>query len=140
MKIKVNRDSVCLEDDIYEHLKTYQMDDNATYRELFSMLQKDKYFPSVADNNAVWVLTTERFECVLSYFTKTNKVSMGLCEEYLRNICTSSCEMHFKYYSNPKKWKEKIHEMYNGDMYLMWRDGWLDELEYCDSLIKLGKC
>lgn len=84
------------------------MNSSGLFKELFNMLQKDKYFPSVSDKNAVWVLTTERFERVFSYFTKTNKVSMGLCEEYLRNRCTSSCEMHFKYYSNPKNGKKKF--------------------------------
>ena len=123
-------------DDIYEHLKVYQMDNDATYEELFYMLKKDKYFPNVAGNNVVWVLTTERYKCVFSYFTKTNKFSMGLCEKYVRNICDSSCEMHLKYYSSPERWKEKIYEMYNGDKYAMWRDGWFEELEYCDKLMK----
>ena len=135
MEIKVSRDSVCLADDMFDHTKTYQMGKNATYIRLFYKLKWDRYFPNVAGNNVVWVLTTERCECVFSYFTKTNKFSMGICELYLRNICGSSCEVHFKYYSSPEKWKEKILEMYKGDDYSMWRDGWVEELEYCERLI-----
>lgn len=137
LKIKINRDSVCMADDIDEHKKTYQMDNDATYKDLFYMLKKDNFFPNVYGNNVVWVLTTEYCECVFSYFTKTNKLSRELCEKHLKNICSPSYEMHFKYYSSPGKWKEKILKMYDGDDYTMWREGWLDELKYCDSLTDL---
>lgn len=137
MNIKVSRESVCLADDIYDHSKTYQLNDNATYEDLLNMLKADKYLPKIYGNNVVWVLTTKHYECIFSYFTKTNKLSMGLCEKYLKNICDSSYKMHFKYYSSPKKWKEKIYKMYNGDSYAMCRDGWNDELKYCDDLFAL---
>ena len=43
-----------------------------------------------------------------------------------------------KYYKNPQKWKEKIFEMYNGNMYELWHEGWLEELKYCDYVMSLG--
>lgn len=75
MKIKVNRDNVYLTDDIYEYLKTYQMN-NATYKKLIDML-KNKYFPNAAGNNVVWILTTEHYKRMCFHFTKRIKSQLG---------------------------------------------------------------
>lgn len=135
MKIEVSRESVCLADDMFDHSKTYQLDHNATYEELFNMLKEDKYFPNIAGNNVIWVLTTRHYKCVFSYYTKTDKLSMRLCEKHLKNICDSSFKMYFKYYSSPQKWKEKIIALCNEDNHAIWCDDWNDELKYCETLI-----
>lgn len=136
MKIKISRDSVCLADDINENSRIYQLDDNETYEELFTILKDDNFFPSVSGNNVVWVMTTGQYECVFSYFTKTNKFSMGLSEKHIIKICDYPYEAHLKYYSSPAKWKKKIYAMYNEDEYALWRDGWTNELNNCDETIK----
>lgn len=133
MEIRVNRDSVCMGDDIDSHVKVYHLDDNATYEDLFHVLKEDRYFPSIAGNNVVWVLTSTHHECIFSYFTKKDKFSAGLSEKLIRKICEEPYEVHLKYYTHPRKWKEKIYEMHQGDEYAMWRDGWLDEVKYCDK-------
>lgn len=139
MNIKVNRDSVCLGDDIDDHSKIFCLNDDATYEDLYKLLIREKYFPSISGNNVVWVLTTKECFCIFSYFTRTNKFSMGLSEKQLKNILKCSSDMFFKYYTNPLKWREKIFSMYQGDTYSMWRDGWLDEYKYCDYVMSMEK-
>lgn len=134
MKIRVNRQSVCMGDDVDDHSKVYELEETATYEDLFNSLKKDKYFPSVSGNNVVWVLTTSKTFCIFSYFTLREKFSTGLTEKKLQKICDSSDEVYLRYYSNPKRWKEKIYSMYNGDEYTMWRDGWMEEIKYCDYI------
>lgn len=138
MDVIVERNSVCMGDDcLAPHARTYTLNDDTTYMDLFECLKKDNYFPSVSGNNVVWVLTNEHYSCVFSYFTKTDKFSMGLTEKLLKNICIESNRLKFKYYSSPQRWKESIYRMYNNDEYTMWKDGWGEEIEYCDFLMNL---
>ena len=138
MQILIERDSVCMGDDcLAPHAKTYMLRDNATYMDLFKCLKKDNYFPSVSGNNVVWVLTNKHYSCIFSYFTKEDKVRMGLVEKYLKTICKDSQKLILKYYSSPQKWKETIYRMYNNDEFALWKDGWLEEVKYCDFLVKL---
>lgn len=138
MKIKINRQSVCLGDDMEDHMKTYQLDNDTTYEEFFHILKEDNYFPGISGNNVVWVLTTKKSDCIFSYFSRTGKFSAGLVEKKLTNICDVSGELFLKYFTTPMKWKEKIQLMYDGDTYSMWRDGWLKEIKYCDYVMELG--
>lgn len=78
-------------------------------------------------------------DSVCSYFTRTKKMNMGLAEKQLNKICRNNHELIIKYYSSPRKWREKIVEMYEGDTHTMWHDGWLDELKYCDYVMALGE-
>lgn len=137
MNIKINRDSVCIGDDIDNHSISVFMDNDASYDKLFNVLKEKRYFPSVSGNNVVWVLTAKHYECIFSYFTKTEKLSMGLSEKCLRKIGGNSFEVYLRYYSSPERWKAKIQKMYHDDGYSMWRDGWVEELKYCDYLMKL---
>lgn len=138
ISVIVERDSVCMEDDcLAPHARTYTLKDNATYKNLFDCLIKDRYFPIVSGNNVVWVLTNNHYYCIFSYFTKTGKFSMGLAEKYLKNICKDSNKLIFKCFYSPQKWKESICWMYNNDEFSMWRDGWYEEVKYCDYLMKL---
>lgn len=138
-EIKVNRASVCLGDDMEDHARTIYMDDNATYEDLFRALIKEKYFPRVAGNNVVWVLKTEEYFCICSYYTLTDKLQEGLTEKQLSKICKSSQEIFLDYYASPLKWKEKIKAVYQDDAYSLWRDGWLHECVYCDYVMSLSQ-
>ncbi len=146
MKIEVNRESVCAGDDTNSHLKIYQLDSDATYEDLFSVLEKDNFFPHVISENEVWVLTNKRYWCIFSYYTKTGKISAKLYEKNLKNICGSSNKLFFEYYSSPERWKEKIYKMYNidinainmsdGNYRCLMNDGFDKEIKYCDDLMK----
>lgn len=138
MKVVVERYSVCMGDDcLAPHARTYTVNDDATYMDLFEYLKNDNYLPTVSGNNVVWVLTNEEYNCIFSYFTKTDKFSMGLTEKFLKSICKNSNKLTFKYYSSPQRWKESIYRIYNNDEYAMWRDGWTEEIKYCDFLTNL---
>lgn len=135
MKIIVERESVCMGDDcLAPHMRTYKLNDDSTYMDLFDCLKNDNYLPSVSGNNVVWVMTNEHYSCIFSYFTKTDKFSMGLEEKSLKAICKDSDKLMFKYYSSPRKWKESIYRMYDNNEYTMYRDGWDNEIKYCDIL------
>ena len=101
----------------------------------------DKYFPSVSGNNVVWVLKSDCYDCILSYFTKTNKMFPGLSEKSLNKLFRGEMgnlvKLEFKYYTPPLRWKEHIYEMYKGNEYELWRDGWTEEIEYCDYVMSL---
>jgi hypothetical protein len=135
LRIKVDRDSVCSVDDIDDRTKIFYLDNDATYEDLFHLLKKNKYFPYISGNNVVWVLTNAHYDCIFSYFTKTGKFSKGLYENKMKKICNTSDEVFLKYYSNPQKWKKEIQRVYNDDTYSMWRDGWFEELKYCDYVM-----
>lgn len=136
MKIIIERHSVCMGDDcLAPHTKQYALDDDATYIELFECIKNDNYLPSVSGNNVVWVLSNDNYSCIFSYFTKTDKIFVGLEEKFLKEICKGSKKFTFKYYSSPQIWKESIYRMYNDDEYSLWKDRWLDEIEYCDYLM-----
>ena len=143
MKILINRDSVCLGDDIYDHMKMYQMDDSSTYEDLFDLLITENYLPQIYGNNVVWVLKSSKYDCIFSYFTKTGKMSPGLSEKSLNKLFNdemdSMVELNFEYYSTPLKWKEHIYEMHKGNEHEMCRDGCIEEIEYCDYVMSLGR-
>lgn len=141
IQVTVERSSVCMGDDcLAPHARTYTLDDNATYVDLFESVKKDNYFPSVSGNNVVWVLTDNSkdcFTCIFSYFTKTDKFSGRLSEKYLKNICNDSKKLMFKYYSSPQRWKESICRMFGNDECTLRKEEWMDEIKYCDLLMKL---
>lgn len=138
MKIVINRDSVCMGDDMNDHTKVFRLPRNSTYRDLFDLIMKEKYLSQISGNNNVWVLASSKFECIFSYYTRTNKFFPGLAEDKLSIICEDNNELIFKYFSSPLKWKESIENMYGGVLYDIWKDGWLDECKYCDYLMSLG--
>lgn len=138
MKVIIERSSVCMGDDcLAPHARTYTLNDDATYMDLFECVKKDDYLPYVHAHNVVWVLTNEHYDCIFSYFTKTDKFSLGLSEKLLKVICKDSNKLVFKYYSSPGKWKDSIYRMYNNDKYAMYKDGWSEEIKYCDFLMNL---
>lgn len=90
----------------------------------------------VDGNNVVWVLTIKSNLWVCSYFTKTKKMGRGIMTYRLSDLCEKNKEFVFRYYASPEKWKEKIYEEFGGDEYVMWREGFLDECQYCDKLMR----
>jgi hypothetical protein len=139
MQIIINRSSVCAGDDIQDHSKIYDLSDDVTYEDIFNRIIQDRYLPNISGNNVVWVLMTkDENTCIFSYFTQTNYFSAGLAEKKIKKICKDDNKLFFKYFSSPLKWKEYIYAMYKGESYALWRDGWLDECEYCDYIMELG--
>lgn len=136
MKVIIERESVCMGDDcLASHTRKYNLNNDATYIDLFEAIKIDNYLPSMS--NVVWVLTNEHCSCIFSYFSKTEKLSMRLTEKYLKNICKNPNKFRFEYYPSPQRWKEHIYHMYNNDEYAIRKDGWYEEIKYCDYLMTL---
>lgn len=137
MTITINRDSVCAGDDVFDHRQTFELAENATAKDLFQQLKHSRYFPKIAGNNTVWVLTNKTHPfCIFSYFTKRNKLGQNQMDIPLSALDDGSGLFFLKYYFSPAKWKERIIQEYGDDTYSRWRDGWDDEMAYCDKLTR----
>ena len=81
MRITIKRDIVCAGDDASDRCQSFELPEYATAKELFRQLKKSRFFPRVAGNNAVWVLTNKtRPFCIFSYFTKRRKLCQNLMD------------------------------------------------------------
>lgn len=136
MKMEINRESVCAGDDAFDHKELFDIEDCADYEDLFYLLKEKHYFPNISGNNVVWVLTTEQNGCIFSYFTKTDRLSMGSSEKSLKKLCDSSGLFYLRYFSSPLKWKKEILARYSVDSSFLQRNDWQEELDYCDDLMK----
>ncbi|MDE7231383.1 MAG: hypothetical protein K2N56_12975 [Oscillospiraceae bacterium] len=104
MKITVDRDSVCMGDDVNSHVRTVVIDDGASCGDLLKMLRGSGFFANVSGNDVVWVLTAGSV-CVLAYYTKTGRVLQLISETRLSGICGLG-KLNFKYYTSPEKWEQ----------------------------------
>ncbi len=135
MLIKINRDSVCLGDDINDHSTTYLIDENTRFSDIFSDLIEQGYFPKVSQNNVVWTLTCDNND-IVSWMTDDNQMlsciplNGGLqSEAYLLNIqyFINIKKIHFKYYSSPIKRAEYLFKKYEGNKMTMQYEGYIHE-------------
>ena len=137
MRITIKRDSVCAGDDASDRCQSFELPEYATAKELFRHLKKTRFFPRVAGNNAVWVLTNKtRPFCIFSYFTKRRKLCQNLMDVPISALDDGSGLFRLAYYASPAKWKERILLEYGDDSYSRWKDGWDDEMAYCDKLTR----
>lgn len=134
MELIIYRQSVCMADDMEEHTYKINLPDNAVYEDLYHELRKQKYFPSVAGNNVVWVLTNNDYPCIFSYFTYDGTFHACLEEAEIGRIDDGTHSFCFQYYYSPKKWKECIMKLYDGKLKDIYHDGWEEEIKYCNNL------
>ena len=73
MKIRVDRDSVCMGDDVLPHEVEFEVPDDMTVKDFFEFLEKGRYLPSVQGNNVAWELRNRNGEQGV-YFTKTREI------------------------------------------------------------------
>ena len=87
MKIRVDRDSVCMGDDVLPHETEFEIPEDMTVKEFFDFLEKKCYLPSVQGNNVAWELRNRNGEQGV-YFTKTGEIinSDGVLKEMLEGI------------------------------------------------------
>lgn len=139
MEIIINRASVCMGDDIDNHAKKIVLSDNATYDDLLNIIIAEKYLPGVSGNNVVWVLSSEKYPYILSYFTRT-KIRFGVpSQKRLSALCENSNELMFHYFSSPMRWKTSILNWYGKEITCgKQHDDWQKECEYCDYVMSLG--
>ena len=72
MKIQVDRESVCMGDDVLLHEIEFEIPEDMTVKEFFDFLERERYLPSVQGNNVAWELRNRNGEQGV-YFTKTRE-------------------------------------------------------------------
>ena len=87
MKIRVDRDSVCMGDDVLSHEIEFDVSEDMTVKDFFGFLEKERYLPSIQGNNVAWELHNRNGEQVV-YFTKTGEITHpdGVLKEMLEGI------------------------------------------------------
>ena len=73
MKIRVDRDSVCMGDDVLPHEVEFEVPEDMTVKDFFDFLEMERYLPSVQGNNVAWELRNRNGEHG-AYFTKTREI------------------------------------------------------------------
>ena len=71
MKIRVDRDSVCMGDDVFSHQMDIDVPEDMTVEEFCSFLQKDRYLPRL---DTEWLLR-HGGQTVTSYNTETKELT-----------------------------------------------------------------
>lgn len=71
MKIRVDRDSVCMGDDVLPHRMDLDIPEDMTVKELCSFLQKDRYLPGL---DTEWFLR-HGGKTITSYNTETKELT-----------------------------------------------------------------
>ena len=130
MKIKINRESVCMADDMENHTITYSIRRSVKFTELFRALIQQGYFPCVSGNDVVWTLWIKGAD-LLSWVTKEDRIysRFETEEPTVRNwlIRSATKEIQFRYYSSPQKRAQTIFQTFDGEKFHIWHDGFMDE-------------
>lgn len=129
--IKFSRDSVCMADDMNDNRKEVEFDLNDSWERLLEKVKENHFLASVSGNNVVWVLNDYEGNEILSYFTSADTIIKCTTKMTIGEICKKSAELHFKYYTSPLKRGQYIFNLYKGDMYGMYHDGWIEEYKQC---------
>lgn len=134
MNIIINRQSVCMGDDIDDHSIIFTIDSSTRFSEIFQNLIKQNYFPNVYGDDVVWALICGEDD-LISWKTKEDKLySRFVTEEpailSVKRWATST--VNFRYYSPPIKRAQHIFKMFRGSKFHIWHEGFMAEYEtYC---------
>ena len=71
MKIRVDRESICMGDDVFSHRMDLDIPEDMTVKELCSFLQKDRYLPGL---DTEWFLR-HGGKTITSYNTETKELT-----------------------------------------------------------------
>lgn len=128
LSIKVNRDSVCMGDDVEDHQISINLTENMTFEELFHELIKNKYLPQIHGNDIVWVLTYKDND-LFTYVTKPNKIYSCFIDSAPRVATTvdPTFSIIFKYFSSQNKRAEYLFKKYEGKKFHIWHEGYMNE-------------
>ncbi|WP_207694852.1 hypothetical protein DOK67_0003079 [Enterococcus sp. DIV0212c] len=110
MDIIIDRQSVCMGDDITSHKSTYKISNKKTFLELFEELIAKDYFPHIEGNDVVWILRFDGKDRI-AWKTKKNKFY-----EYNMTRCAMNNKgkripvITFIYCPSLKEWEEKYED------------------------------
>ena len=110
MKIIVDRESVCMGDDVLPHKVEFEVSEDMTVKEFFGFLEKERYLPSIQGNNVAWELRNRNGEQGV-YFIKTREIihPEAVLKEMLEGIAETPLFV-LLYHSTPEAYyirKEK---------------------------------
>ena len=71
MKIRVDRESICMGDDVFSHQMDLDIPEDMTVKDLCSFLQKDRYLPRL---DTEWLLR-HGGQTITSYHTETKELT-----------------------------------------------------------------
>lgn len=126
MEIIVDRQSVCMGDDVISHKTKNKVSEHITFLELFKELIAKNYFPHIQGNDVVWVL---RFDGKDRIAWKTKKNKFYECDKTCCSISKNGKrfpEVTFIYYSSVKKWAEKHEDCLENKIV---QTNWFDKLK-----------
>ncbi|ALS01788.1 hypothetical protein ATZ33_10500 [Enterococcus silesiacus] len=110
MEIKIDRQSVCMGDDVTSHKSTHKISEHTTFLELFLELIEKNYFPHIQGNNVVWVLRFDGKDRI-AWKTKENnfhECNMTRCS--INSKVKRIPMVTFIYYPSLKEWEEKYED------------------------------
>lgn len=135
LKISISCKNVSDEENLIFQQDFFLPEQSSTYIDLFNELKNKDFLTRFNEENAVLVLKAENYPCIFSYYTKSKQFSEGLVEKRLK-IFSKEGFFTLQYYSSVQKWKETFYKWYDNNEYYLWRDGWTNEIAYCNELIE----
>ena len=100
MKIRVDRDSVCMGDDVLSHEIEFDVSEDMTVKDFFGFLEKERYLPSIQGHNVAWELHNRNGEQGV-YVTKTGEIIHpdGVLKEMLEGIAETPLFVFLYHYT-----------------------------------------
>ena len=100
MKIRVDRDFVCMGYDVLSHEIESDVPEDMTVKDFFGFLEKERYLPSIQGNNVAWELHNRNGEQGV-YFTKTGEIIHpdGVLKEMLEGIAETPLFVFLYHYT-----------------------------------------
>lgn len=130
MRILINRESVCMGDDIDSHELIIDVDDGFNFKELFRYIINIGYLPNVWGNDVVWVMEYGKRTEIAVYQTATDLIFTAFIGEIplVKNWIDNSKEtVYLRYYSSREKRAKQIFLKYAGNAYHIWHEGFSEE-------------
>lgn len=133
MTIIIDRDSICMGDDVSSHAKELVIADDMRFSGLMELILTSDYLPRIAGNDAVWCMEHKNEE-LLSYVTKSNRIFTRWCESdplvMDSTNYASDNTYYFRYYNSPAKRAEYIFTEHYGELDFMHYEGYSEEYLY----------
>ncbi len=130
MILKVNRDSVCMGDDVSDHAIEMTVGETEVFSKFIRRLIELSFFPFVSGNDVVWTLYCGGID-VCSYLTKRDCIYTAFVHDEPSIIQFLSHReeknVFFKYFISPEKRAEYIFKQNAGSHYHIWHEGYINE-------------
>lgn len=142
MQIKIDRQSVCMGDDMENHEMIQIMEEDTTFVELFKKLISKNYFPYLGNHDIVWVLR-HNGQDIVSWKNKENKfyTCFTTNEPAIESVkrWRDNLDVVFIYYSSAQERAKSIFEKHGGNKFQMGHEGYLSEYQSYNISTELEK-